>query len=93
MNMPCNERIPERLARRRLFHALPAEYLTNTEVEAREYESADDSYAEQQVSVLWPGTAAVIGEGPRACYTDHLAPDCLQKNNHNVEDTIPECVV
>ena len=50
MKMPCNERIPARLARRWLFHALPAEYLANTEVEARECESADDSYTEQQVS-------------------------------------------
>ena len=43
------------------------------------------------LSVLWLGTAPVIGEGPRACYAD-LAPDCLQKNKHNIEDTISERV-
>ena len=53
MNMPCNVCILERLARQRLFCALPAEYPANTEVEAREHASADDPYDEQQVSALW----------------------------------------
>ena len=51
MNRAPFVRITARLARLRLFCALPAEYPANTEVEARERASADDSYNEQQVSV------------------------------------------
>ena len=40
--------IPKRLAHWQLFRALPAEYPVNTEVEARERASTDDSYDEQQ---------------------------------------------
>ena len=48
MNMPRNVCIPKRLAHWQLFRALPAEYPVNTEVEARERASTDDSYDEQQ---------------------------------------------
>ena len=50
MNLVCTMCIPVRLARWRLFCALPPEYLANTEVEVRECASAYASYDEQQVS-------------------------------------------
>ena len=55
-------RIPARLARRRLFRALPAEYPANTEVEAHERPSADDLYDEQQVSAHC-GEEQLLGKG------------------------------
>ena len=61
------------------------------EAEARKRASADDSYDEQEVSVRCAKEQLVTG-GPRACYADCLAPDCLRKNNHNTENTIPEHV-
>ena len=87
VNLPHNVCIPARLTRRWLFRALPAEYPANTEVEAREHASADDSYDEQQVSACC-AEEQFIGKGPHACYVDCLSPDCLQRNNHNAEDTI-----
>ena len=35
---------------------------------------------------------AVAREGTHACYADGPSADCLRKNSHNVEDTIPEHV-
>ena len=90
MNLPHNVRIPPRLACRRPFCALPADYPTNTEVEARERASAADSYDDQQVSAHC-GKEQLLGKG-RAGYADGLSVDCLRKNNHNVDDTIPERV-
>ena len=59
--------IPKRLAGRQLFHALPAEYPANTEVEARKCASADDLYDEQQVYVCC-AEEQLVGEGLRTCY-------------------------
>ena len=59
---PLYVRIPARLARRRLFRALPAEYQANTEVEVCERTSADDSYVEQQVPANC-GEEQLLGKG------------------------------
>ena len=59
---PLYVRIPARLARRRLFRALPAEYQANTEVEVHERTSADDSYVEQQVPARC-GEEQLLGKG------------------------------
>ena len=95
MNMPRSGLIPKRLARRRLFCALPAEYPANAEVEARECASADNLYDEQQPSARC-GDEQLLGKGrvPAASRhaTLHLVPDCLQKNSHNAEDIIPDRV-
>ena len=89
--VPCNVRIPKKLARQRLFRALPAEYPANTEVEAHERASGDNLYAEQQVSAHC-AKEQLIAEGTHACYADVQSPDSLWKNSHNAEDTIPERV-
>ena len=67
MNLPHNVHIPARLACRRPFRAIPADYPTNTEVEARERASADDLYYDQQVSACC-GKEQLLGKG-RAYYT------------------------
>ena len=79
-----NMSIPERLASRRLFRV-------DIEAEARKCASADDSYHEQEVSVRC-AKEQLVTKGPCAYYADRLAPDCLWKNNHNAENTIPEHV-
>ena len=59
---PFNVHMPKRLAHRRLFHALPVEYPANTEMEACEHASADNSYAEHRSLCVVPRNS-LLGKG------------------------------